>query len=69
MGKNLNYLYAQLIVLLNKYATETQGLSVKEQQRVLKKLRRQLAPGIFVFNKAWREISRGGQIYLQKMQE
>lgn len=69
MGKNINYLYAQLIVLLNKYAHETEKLAQQEQQQVWRKLRRQLYPGLFVFNSAWREVCKSGRIYLQKMQE
>lgn len=68
-GQNLNYLYAQIIVLLNRYAAETARLSEKEQQFIWKKLRRQLSPGMALFNKAWRELCKNGRLYLQKMQE
>jgi len=69
MGKNLNYLYAQIVVLLNKYALATESLSQKDQQVVWKKLRRQLSPGVFIFNSAWRELLKNGRRYLQKMQQ
>lgn len=66
LGRNFNYLYAQLIALLNNYAQKTEALTYKEQQQVWRNIYRQLSPGMFVLSKEWREICKCGRIYMQK---
>lgn len=67
-GRNINYLYAQLIVLLDNYALETEKLPANERQIAHKMLRRQLSPKLRIFSKAWREVCKNGRLYWEKIE-
>lgn len=66
ISNNLNRTSAQLILLLNKYASKTKSLTQDEQQEVWRKIYKMLTPGIFVLSEEWQEICNSGCAYLLK---